>query len=290
MKNGIIKKFFSKFILVLAIFLLLVGIIIFIYPMVSNFFAEKNQMEVINNYIDVVAKNETIDFEKELQKAERYNQDLAGAPVKDPFVEGSGYVLPDNYKQVLSFTEDGIIAYIRIPKIKVNLPIYHGTDEEIMEKGVGHIQYTSLPIGANSSHSILTGHRGLPSAQLFTRLDELEIGDLFYINILDKTLAYKIYNIKVVLPTELEDLQIEKDRDLITLVTCTPYGVNTHRLLVQGERTEYIEAEQKEIVSSKENTVNSDMFNIKNHYLKGVIIGIVFLIFLKIFFKKLRKK
>ena len=197
-----------------------------------------------------------IDTKKELEKAKIYNENLAGDPVYDPFVKGSGYALPDNYLEVLNINNN-IMGYITIPKISLKLPIYHGTSSEVLEKGIGHIETTALPIGGTSRHSVLTGHRGLPTARLFSDLDKLEIGDYIYINILDEILTYEVYDLEVIEPTEIEHLRPIKNRDLITLVTCTPYGINTHRLLVHTERVnntekiDYKEIEEVENIAPK---------------------------------------
>ena len=194
-------------------------------------------------YEQTVAAQDDALLAEEWAKAEEYNENLAGDPVHDPFVPGSGYALPDNYLDVLNI--DGVMGRITIPKIGVDLPIYHGTDAETLEKGVGHIESTSLPIGGEYRHAVLTGHRGLPSAELFTRLDELEPGDQFYLHVLDATLAYQVDQILTVEPQELETLVAEPGQDYVTLVTCTPYGINTHRMLVRGARIPYVpEAEQ----------------------------------------------
>lgn len=221
----------------LAVLLFLAGAGIFLYPAVSNYFAQRRQLSDIVDYQENVDAKSREELEAEWEKAETYNENLAGDPVKDPFIPGSGYALPQNYMEVLDI--DGIMGYIEIPKISVMLPIFHGTSEEALEKGVGHIESTALPIGGQFRHCVLTGHRGLPSAELFTRLDEMEKGDIFYIHVLDKNLAYEVDQIKTVLPTELGDIQAVPGQDLVTLITCTPYGVNTHRLLVRGSRTEY---------------------------------------------------
>ena len=155
---------------------------------------------------------------------------------------GSGYALPDNYLEVLN--TDGIMGRLTIPKIGVDLPIYHGSSEESLQKGVGHIESTSLPIGGEYRHAVLTGHRGLPNAELFTRLDELTVGDTFYIHVLDRTLAYQVDQITTVEPDEMETLRAVPGEDYVTLVTCTPYGVNTHRLLVRGTRVPYTPGEE----------------------------------------------
>ena len=179
------KNKIDKVVLVIALIFIIVGGCIFLYPNVSNYFAEKNQTEAIREYSEAVSNFNQEKIDEELQKAQTYNENLSGEPVHDPFVEGSGYAMPKNYKEVLNIAEDGVMAYVEIPKISVYLPIYHGTSSEVLEKGVGHIESTSLPIGGQSTHSVLTGHTGLPSAELFTRLDELVEGDIFYIHILN---------------------------------------------------------------------------------------------------------
>ena len=208
--------------LIISLVFILGGSCIFLYPNVSNYLAEKNQVESIRKYDEMVVKVDEKGLEEEKQKARTYNENLSGEPVHDPFIEGSGYALPENYKEVLNISEDGIMAYVEIPKISVYLPIYHGTSSEVLEKGVGHVQSTSVPIGGESTHSVLTGHTGLPSAELFTRLDELVVGDIFYIHVLDDVLTYKIYETKVILPDKIDELQITSGHDYVTLVTCTP--------------------------------------------------------------------
>ncbi|WP_295418608.1 class C sortase [uncultured Subdoligranulum sp.] len=226
-----------------ALTLFLGGAAVFCYPAISNYLNQKNQTRVVQHYEQTVAAQDDALLAEEWAKAEEYNENLAGDPVHDPFVPGSGYALPDNYLDVLNI--DGVMGRITIPKIGVDLPIYHGTDAETLEKGVGHIESTSLPIGGEYRHAVLTGHRGLPSAELFTRLDELEPGDQFYLHVLDATLAYQVDQILTVEPQELETLVAETGQDYVTLVTCTPYGINTHRMLVRGTRIPYVpEAEQ----------------------------------------------
>ena len=221
--------------------IILMGILVCLYPAISNYISEKNHMEIIDEYIEAVDELDEETIENELAKAQEYNENLSGEPVHDPFIEGSGYAVPDNYEDVLNVNGDGVMAYIEIPEIDCYLPIYHGTDTEVLSKGVGHIEESSLPVGGNSTHAVLTGHTGLPSSELFTRLTDLEVGDAFYIYVLNQTLKYEIYEIEVIEPEDLSKLEIEEGKDLVTLVTCTPYGVNTHRLLVKGERTEYNE-------------------------------------------------
>lgn len=279
------KHYNNKITLLLSLLLIFGGVIISLYPSVSNYFAEKNQVEIIEKYDELVVSIDAQGVEEELQKAQTYNENLAGDPVHDPFVEGSGYALPTNYTSILNFTDSGIMAYIEIPKISVHLPIYHGTSSEVLEKGVGHIQSTSLPIGGESTHCVLTGHTGLPSAELFTRLDELDIGDIFYIHVLNKVLTYKVYETKVILPDKIDELQVVPGKDYITLVTCTPYGVNTHRLLVKAEQVEY-----EEYVEPTQQTTTTpiqdieDAISEKDYYFIGITIGILILLVLLIIF------
>lgn len=235
-RQGVNPAMFLASLLVFA-----AGAGIFLYPAVSNRLAEKDQMEIITAYAKCVDETDKGELERQWKLAEEYNDNLAGDPLHDPFVPGSGYALPDNYMSVLNVNGDGMMGSIEIPKIHVNLPIYHGTGEEVLEKGAGHLESTALPIGGLYRHSVISAHRGLPSAELFTRLDELELGDVFYIRVLDRTLAYEVDQISVIEPEELTLLQSERDKDLVTLLTCTPYAVNTHRLLVRGSRIPYEE-------------------------------------------------
>ena len=234
----------SSAIIVFAVLLFLSGAAVFLYPAVSNWLAEIHQSDVIQEYEEELATKDKNLYAAEWQKVREYNESLVGDPVRDPFVPGTGYALPNNYLECLNI--NGVMGYIEIPKIGVRLPIYHGTSEEVLQEGVGHIESTALPIGGEFSHAVLTGHRGLPNAKLFTDLDQLEIGDQFYLYILDEVLAYEVDKINTVLPDELQELRAVEGRDLVTLVTCTPYGVNTHRLLVRGTRIPYIPEEADE--------------------------------------------
>ena len=270
----------DKILLITSFIFMVIGIAIFLYPTVSNYFATQNQATAIRTYDEKIEQTNEEEMKEELAKAQTYNENLSGDPVHDPFVEGSGYALPENYKEVLNITDDGIMAYIEIPKISVYLPIYHGTSEAVLEKGVGHIESTSLPIGGSSTQCVLTGHTGLPSAELFTRIDELVIGDIFYIHVLNELLTYKVYETKVILPDEIDELQITSGNDYVTLVTCTPYGVNSHRLLVKAERTAYIEYSA---TSSNEASEASTAPQHKNYYLTGIKIGMIVFIIIVIF-------
>jgi sortase A len=279
-KNGTQRSCGSLLMPLLAVLLFLTGVGIFLYPSISNYFAEREHTSVIHEYQAQIDAVDSTDLEAELEKAETYNESLAGDPVGDPFIPGSGYALPENYEEVLNVNGDGVMGYLEIPKIGVLLPIYHGTSDDVLEKGVGHIESTALPIGGSSRHAVLTGHRGLPSAELFTRLDELEIGDIFYIHVLGETLAYEVDQIKTVLPTELDDLQAVSGEDLVTLLTCTPYGVNTQRLLVRGCRTDYVQ----ETEGTEATQEQSSGFRLQLS-IAGVVIGAVLLAVILLFLK-----
>lgn len=233
----------KPWILLAPLLIFVVGAGIFLYPAMSNLLAEKRQEGVIQTYQAKVEKAGEKEMNDAWKEAREYNENLAGDPVHDPFVMGSGYVLPRNYNQVLDISGDGVMGYVEIPKIDVHLPIYHGTGEEVLKKGAGHLEATALPIGGEYRHSVISAHRGLPSAELFTCLDEMQTGDVFYIHVLDDILAYEVDQIEVIEPEELEFLVPIQGRDLVTLLTCTPYAVNTHRLLVRGTRISYERAE-----------------------------------------------
>lgn len=265
------KRNLTKIISVLLpIMFFVIGLFLFFYPIVSNQLAKKNQATIIQKYDETIKNEEKDTIEKEWEKAKIYNENLAGDPVHDPFVLGSGYALPSNYLDVLNI--NGIMGYIDIPKINVHIPIYHSSSKEVLEKGVGHLESTALPIGGESTHSILTGHRGLPNAKLFTDLDKLKIGDLFYIQVLDEVHAYKVDQIETIKPEELKKISVYKGKDYITLITCTPYGINTHRLLIRGIRTEYIPEERE---ASKSGII--EIIDIDRYQIFGVLIGIVLL-------------
>lgn len=268
----------EKLLLIISIIFIILGVGIFLYPSISNYLAEKNHIDIIRNYDNLIVKINEEKINEEKEKARIYNENLSGDPVHDPFVIGSGYALPENYKEVLNVSDDGVMGYVEIPKISVYLSIYHGTSDEVLEKGVGHIQNTSVPIGGNSTHSILTGHTGLPNAELFTRLDELGIGDIFYIHVLDDVLTYKVFETKVILPDKIDELRILNGKDYVTLVTCTPYGVNSHRLLVKAERVEYEEYSVTKSTTDEEGTDTKKESPSKHYYLTGTQIGIVLLV------------
>lgn len=229
----------------------LAGISIVFYPMVSNLLYETNQSHVLAQYDESIAQTAQEKLDAELLAAQEYNRSLleSEAFLTDPFdpeLVLDPTVAP--YADLLNVEGDGIMGYVEIPRISVNLPIYHGTTAQVLEQGIGHLQNSSLPVGGESTHTVLTGHTGLAGKRLFTDLSQLEEGDVFYLHILGNTLAYQVEEIYIVDPDQTEYLVVEPGRDLATLVTCHPYGINTHRLLVQGIRIPYEQAlEQQQL-------------------------------------------
>lgn len=229
-----VKKNISTIVLVLIFF---VGLSLLLYPTISDYWNSFHQSRAIATYAEAVAEMDDEDYEKMWQEAVAYNQELSNRAGRWILTEEE----EKEYNQILNVGGTGIMGYIEIPEIKVALPIYHGTDEGVLQIAVGHIAGSSLPVGGTGTHSVISGHRGLPSAKLFTNLDELEEGDVFMLRVLDETLTYEVDKISIVEPDDLTGLEIEADQDLCTLVTCTPYGVNSHRLLVRGHRIENLD-------------------------------------------------
>lgn len=226
---------------------LLAGFLLIGYPFISNYLMSRNQDSEIEAY-ELNMRNASEELLQEAwENAEAYNESLLGNVVlTDPFDPGAQPEKNETYENLLNINGDSMMATLEIPKIDVSLPVYHGTDENTLSKGVGHLQKTSLPIGGKGTHAVLTGHTGLPTARLFTDLNQLEEEDVFYLHTLNQILAYQVDQIKVVEPSETEDLRVDNDEDYVTLITCTPYGVNSHRLLVRGIRIPYEEAKKIE--------------------------------------------
>lgn len=225
-----------------------------LYPVLSNAISESKYNDVIDNYENTVKEDATKDYSPLFQRAYDYNERLTTSTIVDVFSDPTIKVNSD-YLEILNLDNEGTMGYISIPKIDVKIPIYHGTSAETLQKGVGHLEGSSFPVGGDTTHAILSAHRGLPSARLFTDLDQLENGDMFYIHVLDQVLAYEVDQVLVIEPSETEALQLQEGEDYVTLVTCTPYGVNTHRLLVRGARVEYQEEVQENTeVEKKLNT------------------------------------
>ncbi|MDD6021193.1 MAG: class C sortase [Oscillospiraceae bacterium] len=228
----------KKITTVILVLILLVGLCIMLYPIVSNYWNSLHQSRVITDYAEHVSKLDKSDYDKILASAHQYNKELAS--------KGVAYKLDASqqadYEKQLDAAGTGIMGYIEIPKINCSLAIYHGTSDAVLQIGVGHIEGTSLPVGGIGTHCVVSGHRGLPSAKLFTNLDNLEVGDVFMMRILNETLTYEVDQVLIVLPSDTEALSIDPKKDYCTLVTCTPYAVNTHRLLVRGHRIENLKS------------------------------------------------
>ena len=232
------KKKKGNFITILLVLILLVGLSLLLYPSVSDYWNSLHQTKAIATYAEDVANLNQNQYGEIWAAAERYNASLAD--------RDNAYLLSDaqkeEYERLLNVSGLGIMGYIEIPSIDCSLPIYHGTEESALQIAVGHLEWSSLPVGGRSTHCVLSGHRGLPSAKLFTNLDKLQMGDVFMLRVLDEVLTYEVDQILIVEPQETGALQIEEGQDYCTLVPCTPYGINTHRLLVRGHRIDNIEA------------------------------------------------
>lgn len=221
----------------------LAGAGVFLYPTVSDMWNQYRNARLVSRYDEAVTDLSDNEYQKLWNEAKEYNAEHPVNSIVDAFWEKDDYVLSQPYDQVLDPNGAGFMGSIEIPKINAKLAIYHGLSKTVLEKGVGHVEGTSLPVGGKSTHAVLAAHRGLPSAKLFTDLDQMKKGDIFILHILGKNLAYKVDQIRTVLPEETGELDIVEGEDHVTLVTCTPYGVNTHRLLVRGIRTKYVEGE-----------------------------------------------
>lgn len=261
-----------------------IGLIISLYPLISNVYSRRNQIQVINDYTEDIKEIDTKQIANELELANAYNRKLNQTIVlTDPFDPSAIDMADDVYYDILNYTDDGVMAYINIPKIDVNLPIYHGTDSEHMLKGVGHLVGTSFPVGGIDTHAVLSAHSGLSTAELFTNLADLKKDDLFYIHVLDDVLAYEVDKINVVKPDETNDLKIVPGQDYVTLVTCTPYGINSHRLLVRGHRVEY----NPDLEKQESKKVNNDVWF--KEYIKSIVSGIGIIVLIIIFIVVLKR-
>lgn len=230
---------------IIYVIFLLIGAILLLYPSVSNYYNSFHQSKAIATYVENLENIDEAEQQEMWDAANEYNISLINKASRWlPTPEETEY-----YNSLLDISDTGVLGYIEIPKIKVSLPIYHGCSDDVLQVAVGHVEGSSLPIGGASTHSVLSGHRGLPSAKLFTDLDELEEGDTFFIRVFNETLTYEIDQILIVKPDEIDALAIEKDKDYCTLITCTPYGVNSHRMLVRGHRIETKSTSVLKIVS-----------------------------------------
>lgn len=254
---------------IFLILILVVGLSLMLYPSFSNWWNEAHQSRAIAAYSQEVSKLDENRYDELWQQAREYNRSLVGRE--------NAYFLDDSqkaeYERLLDVSGMGIMGYIEIPSLKVSMPIYHGTEESVLQVAVGHLEWTSLPVGGESTHCVLSGHRGLPSAKLFTDLDRLVVGDRFRLGVLDQVLTYEVDQILIVEPQDTEALLIEEGKDLCTLVTCTPYGINTHRLLVRGHRVE-TEKDAKNV------RVTSDAIQIEPYLVAPVVAAPILLVLL----------
>lgn len=261
---------------IIMITLFFIGLLTLFYPTLSNYYNEKNQSKTIYNYENILNEKNKIDFNKLKEDAINYNKELS--ELTEPLLS---YENIQNYNELLNINNDGMIGYLTIDKIKVELPIYHGISNEVLNSSVGHLEGSSLPIGGNSTHSVLSAHRGLPSAKLFTDLDKLEVGDIFKITVLDEVLIYEVDKIVIVSPSDREYLKIEEDKDYVTLLTCTPYGINTHRLLVRGVRV---------TGNTKKNYITTEGFRINRMIVIPIVaLPIIVLLLLIILIKPVKR-
>ena len=269
------KKRKTTIIMVLFFF---IGLLVLLYPTISNFDKEKHQSKAIVAYEDLLLNYHEEDYKKIINEANIYNNKLKN--LKDPLTTKNTI---KNYNETLNINGDGMMGYLTINKIKVELPIYHGTSEKVLSHAVGHVEGTSLPVGGIGTHSVLSAHRGLPSSKLFTDLDKLEIGDTFTITVLNQIFTYEVDKIVTVKPNDTSNLKIEENEDYVTLLTCTPYGINTHRLLVRGRRIDNIEEKKTYVVT--------ECFKISTLIVTPLVaIPIIFTLLLAIIFQPIKKE
>jgi len=264
----------KRTIIVIIVFILGLGSLL--YPSISNFIFELNGSRSRVAYEEQLAALDEETKKREWEKAERYNRALTGHSVDEIFLDGTGMVMPNDYKTTLNI--GGYMGYVEIPKIDVHLPIYHGTSDEVLELGIGHIEGTTLPIGGETRHCVITGHTGRVQAKLFTDLNEMRFGDVFFIHVLGEVLAYQVDQVKIIEPEIIEDLMCFKGKDYFTLLTCTPYGINSHRLLVRGERIDYDPDAKDQI--DKISLSSADIMLIKAAIITSIIVLIIFFIVL----------
>ena len=282
-----VKKKKGKLAPILFGLLFLVGFGILAYPTISNQWNTYRQSQLISSYNDKVEEMTPEDFSQEWQKAEDFNATITQNNLYGGvFGEDDGDLKNTDYWQVLNVADDGVMGYLSIPKINIKLAIYHGTADDVLQTGVGHLNGTKLPIGGDSNHTVLAAHRGLPSAKLFTDIDQLEAGDKFYIHVLDEVLAYQVDQILPMVDKDDHEtlqkaLQIEEGKDQVTLFTCTPYGVNSHRLLVRGTRVPYNGEED----ASAQTVTDTMLHTIQNYYMLYLILGIAITILIILIMK-----
>ena len=244
--------------LLLFVSVVLIGVLIMLYPVISSNINYNTSLKKIDDYSSNVSENPDKVNKAILERAKAYNKRTSSININNSFSDDE--IQDEDYLSQLDVNGNGIMGYIKIPRINVEIPIYHGTNSKTLQKGVGHLEGSSLPIGGEGTHSILSGHRGLPSSKLFTDLDQLRENDMFFIYVLDNVLAYKVDQVKVIDPSDTRDLTIVEGKDYITLVTCTPYALNTHRLLVRGKHVDYNEEVMNDIKPSRKLTISDIIF------------------------------
>lgn len=271
--------------IIIIVVVLLIGLTITLYPIISSAYNSKHQSVIHTEYVAAVENTDNTTITEVREAARKYNAAITpGISVYNPEMLEQISV---GYTEQLNLTGDGIMGYVKIPVIDVNLPIYHGTDSETLETGVGHLLGSSLPVGGDSTHAVLTAHSGMASQKLFSDLDKMKVGDIFYLHILDDVLAYQVDEINVVLPHDTKHLGITEGEDLCTLITCTPFAVNTHRLLVCGVRIPYEEAEEISADIPQEDITTSTW---EEQYLKSLIIAIVIAVIIILIILIVRRK
>lgn len=287
MKTEKKKKSKSRIIAIIALILVFViSLGVVLYPVIAEFVAGLEKSNTQANYEKIIEEKDNSDIEAELQAAREYNDRLTKLTTFSNNIDS----LKQDYHSLLNLAGNGLMCYVEIPVIDVYLPVYHGDDPKALELGVEHLMGTSLPVGGEGTHAVLSAHTGLSSEKMFTDLESVEEGDVFYIHVLNQTLAYQVDQINIVLPDDVSNIQIYKGEDYVTLITCTPYAVNTHRLLVRGTRIPYEEAKtiEEEIAQTKEVTSQWE-----SQYIKGIICGVVIFAFIVVIYvvvKKIRKR
>lgn len=257
-----------------AVLCFLFAVCIMLYPAVSSYVNEKYQSVIHAVYSEQLGQADNTELQRIRELAIAYNEAIVpGAISSEAYSQAALLAASEDYDSQLNVTGSGIMGYVDIPKIGVYLPIYHGTGSDSLERGVGHLLGSSLPVGGDSTHTILTGHSGMASQRLFTDLENMELGDVFYLDVLDERLAYRVDQIRTVLPNDTSYLNIAEGEDYCTLVTCTPIGINTHRLLVRGTRIPYEEVQNMQVESEAEATEGSSAW--EEQYLLGILLGIL---------------
>ena len=258
--------------IVIAGIIFLLALLLTLYPVISNLYNQEHQSLIKTEYEEVVAQTDTAEFDRIRKLAVAYNKAITPGTAGETYSQEAILAASEDYDSQLNLSGSGIMGYVKIPKIQVELPIYHGTGSDSLERGTGHLLGSSLPVGGESVHTIITGHSGMASQKMFTDLEQLEIGDVFYLHVLDAVLAYQVYFKEPVVPHDSSRLGIIPGKDLCTLITCYPTGVNTHRLLVQGERIPYEQAQEVQAVTvSGETEVESHW---EDQYWLGIQMGL----------------